>query len=278
MELQDHPLKVAPTAALVLSYAHSLYTRGLAKTYFEQLDLAEGKALAAKLPTEAGGLVCCRKRFIRHQLEQFLDNEDPVQVAILGAGLDPLSLHLLEFHREAVHSIYEVDADHLRQKEQHYHTLLPARQPVRFIQADMNDTLHLPDLLRDAGYSFGRPAIIIFEGVAHYMSDEQFLNLMQLFRTPNKTNVVFMDYTLPEYAMSPASRPVFKAVKKQIESLVGRPLSVYSRPDIFQLVEMLQGDVAGVDSMKDMEFKLNGRNERYHEEGEGLIEMISFYL
>lgn len=272
MELLDHPLKVAATAAFVLSYAHQLYQNGLTGAYYAKLDLSEGKALAAEMHPAAGDAILLRKRFIRYLLEQHLYDEEPVQVCILGAGLDPLSLHLLDVHRDAIHSIYEVDTDHMALKEKHYHTLLPA-QPVHFIQADITDTLHLPDRLRDAGYSPGRPSIIIFEGVIHYMTDEQFLNLMQIFRTPNKTNIVLMDYLLPV-----GLSPVFNTMKQQMETFIGGALQVFSRPQVFQLIEILQGDVAGVDSMKDAEFKLNGRNELYYEDGEGFIEMMSFYL
>jgi O-methyltransferase involved in polyketide biosynthesis len=278
MELMDHPLKVAPTAAIVLAFAQSLYQNGLTGSYYEKLDLQEGKALASKLDPAVGHAVIIRKRFIRYLLEQFLNEDEPVQICILGAGLDPLSLHLLEVYGSAVHSIYEVDTAHLPEKEHRYNALLPAQHPVHFIQADITDTLRLEERLRDAGYSSGRPTLVIFEGIIHYISEEHFINVMQLFGTANKTNIVLLDYMLPEYEIPSVALPLFNAVKEQVETLVGRPLQAYSRSRMFELIEDLRGDVASVDSMKEAEFKLNGRNEIYYLEGEGLIEMLSFYL
>lgn len=276
MELMDH-LKVAPTASLVLVHAHSLFNAGLTKDYFSQLDLTEARALAEKMHPAAGDAILMRKRFVRYLLDQYLYDEEPVQVCILGAGLDPLSLHLLEHHPHAVESIFEVDADHLQVKAKHYHNLLP-QQPVHFIQADVTDTLHLTERLRDAGYCCWKPAIIVFEGIMPYLSDEQFLNIMQAFRTQNKTNVVLMDYMLPPEELPMRIVPVFNDLRIQMEAFIGGSFQLYSRSRVFSLVDLLQGDVAGVDSMQDAEFKLNGRNERYYEDGEGFIEMISFYL
>ncbi|GEP95653.1 class I SAM-dependent methyltransferase [Chitinophaga cymbidii] len=278
MDLLDHPLKVAPTAALVLSFARSLYQGGPTRTYYEKLDLRESDALARSMDPATGGVVLVRKRFIRYQLEQFLNEDEPVQICIPGAGLDPLSLHLSEYHGSAIHSIYELDAAHLQAKAHHYQGLLPDEPPVHFIQADITDTLHLEHRLRDAGYSSGRPTIIVFEGIVHYLSEENFIDLMQTFSTPNKTNIVLMDYLLPEYAIPHSALPLFHSTKQQVESMTGKAIQTYSREQMFSAIASLHGDVVGVDSMKSAEFKLNGRNELFYEEGEGLIEMMAFYL
>lgn len=281
MELLDHTLKVAPTAALVLYHARSLYESGRTKTYFSQIDFTDIHALSEKMEQAYGNfaqVILYRKRFIRYLLEQYLSDDAPVQICILGAGLDPLSLHLLEEHNDAITNIFEVDTDHLEMKAQLYGQLFPESQKLHFIQADIRDTLHLLDRLRDAGYSPGSPTLVIFEGVIHYMDDEHFLNIMQLFRTMNKTNVVLMDYILPEEHLPENTLTSYYAVKKGIESFIGGRLYTYSRQQVFNLAAILHGDVASVDSMQDVEFKLNGRNEVYYEEGEGLIEMVAFYI
>lgn len=281
MEFVDHTLKVAPTAALVLYHARPLYQSGPAKDYLSQIDFSDIQQLSEKMEAsykDFGYTVLCRKRFIRYLLEQYLSEDAPVQICILGAGLDPVSLHLLEQYDHAVTSIFEVDMDHLGAKEQLYQRLLPGNKKIHFIQADITDTLHLPDRLRDAGYSPAFPTLVIFEGILPYIGDEHFLNIMQLFRTANKTNVVLMDYVPPEEYLPESALPAYYAVKKGVESFIGGSLYTCSRQQIFTLVAMLHGDVASVDSMQDVEFKLNGRNEVYYEEGEGLIEIVVFYI
>lgn len=277
MELLEPKLKVAPTALLVLQHARSLYDSGLTKTYFDKIDFREVEELSAHMQQaykDFTQTVLYRKRFIRHLLEDYLEIGCPVQVCILGAGLDPLSLYLLEEYRGAVSGIFEVDQHHVNDKKKLY----PASDLIHFIQADITDTLHLPDRLRDAGYQPEMPVIIILEGVFHYISDTRFLNIMQFFRTPNKTNVLIMDYMLPEECLQPDTAIVFRELRQLLETFIGGAVHVYSRQQIFSLVDVLQGDVAGVASMQEVEYRLNGRNELYYAEGEGFIEMISCYI
>lgn len=281
MELPDLRMKVAPTAALVLLHARPLYETGLTNAYFSRIDFGDIYELSDALQLsyrDFANTILYRKRFIRYLLEQYLVDGLPVQVCIPGAGLDPLSLHLLEHHPAAVSHIFEIDNDHLGMKEQLCRRLLPDSTQLCFIRADIRDTQHLLHCLRNGGYRPEQSSVIIFEGVLHYISDEQFLNIMRLFRTPNKTNVVMMDFMLPEESLPDNAKPVFRAIREKMECFIGGTFQVYSRQQIFTLVELLQGDVASIDSMQDVEFKLNGRNELYYEEGEGFMEMVSFYI
>ncbi|RPD38759.1 class I SAM-dependent methyltransferase [Chitinophaga barathri] len=281
MELLDQKLKVAPTAAVVLLQARPLYTSGLTAQYFSMLDFGDVQEISGeigKIFKDFTEIVIYRKKFVRHLLDQYLQDGVPVQVCIMGAGLDPLSLWLQENYRAAISGIYEVDSSHLDLKSSLYNRLLPDPSIVHFIQADITDTLHLLDKLRDAGYSPDKPTIIVFEGLIHYIPDELFLNTMQVFRTPNKTNVVVMDYMLPEDYIPEHTLPMYGAVKAKIEAFIDGKFYTYSRPQVFRLISVLRGDVAGVDSLQDIEFKLNGRNELFYEEGEGFMEMVSFYL
>lgn len=281
MELLDHKLKVAPTAALVLLQSRSLYDSGLAGKFYDGIDFGDVQELSTGIQgawPHFTTVVLYRKRFIRHLLEMHLQDGKPVQVVVLGAGLDPVSLWLLEHHRAAISGIFEVDAVHMPAKSSLYARLLPGEPALHFIQADITDTLHLLEKLRDAGYSTEHPALVLFEGVIHYIPDELFLNIMQVFRTPNKTNVVLMDYMLPPHKVPAAGRPVLLELIARIEKFIGGITYQYERRQIFQMVELLHGDVAGVDSLQDIEFKLNGRNELFYEDGEGFMEMTAFYL
>lgn len=280
-ELLDSKLKVAPTSAMVLLQAQPLYQTGLAGDYFSLLDFGDVQDISAKLNQtwqHYGTVLRYRKLFVRYLLEQYLQEGNPIQVCIPGAGLDPLSLYILEHHRSAVSGVYEIDAAHMPVKSAIYNRLLPPGEPIHFIQADITDTLHLLERLRDAGYSPEKPTLVIYEGVVHYVTDELFLNTMQIFRTPNKTNVVLMDYKLPEDKIPAASRPVYRALVGYLEQFIGGPTYRYDRQQMFRLIGLLHGEVAGIDSLQDIEFKLNGRNELFYEEGDGFLEMIAFYL
>ena len=277
MEALDQKLKVAPTAAIVLHCARSLFESGPAKTFADKIDVSGALPVIARMETfwpTFADTILYRKKFVRHLLREYLSDGNPVQVCLLGAGLDPLSLWLLEQFPGQISGIFEVDQEHVDLKKQLY----PASDRIHFIQADITDTLHLPDRLRGAGYHPDVPTIVILEGLIYYIGDSNFLNIMQFFRTANKTNVAILDYIPPDTHMPPAVRELFKPLHQVIASVIGGSLQRYSREQVFDMVAALQGDVVQVASMQDVEYRLNGRNEIYYGEGEGFIELLSCYI
>ncbi|MGX5818578.1 class I SAM-dependent methyltransferase [Chitinophaga lutea] len=277
MDLLEPRLKVAPTAALVLSMARTLYTGGPAESFCERIDFSEAEPLVKQLTEsikELPELLLLRKQFIRYQLRRVLRPGRPVQICFLAAGLDPASLYLLEKYPDAISQIFEIDQGHMDVKR----LLYPRDSRLHLILADVTDTLRLPGLLLDAGYLPSSPTVIIMEGLSPYITDTQFLNALQFFRTPNKTNMLVLDYMLPESAVPAASVPGFRLIRESVERLIEGSIQLYSRQDMLRLMAVLQGDVAGVDSMQDVEARLNGRNELFYAEGEGYIEMITCYI
>jgi len=108
-----------------------------------------------------------RTRLIDDALSQAL-REGIDQVLILGAGFDCRAYRLPGIGSAAV---FEVDHPAtLSVKRTHMHRVL-ANLPhnVRFVQIDF-DRQNLGEALRQAGFDLLRPAVLLWEGVTHYLS------------------------------------------------------------------------------------------------------------
>lgn len=281
MELLDQKVRVAPTAALVLLQARELFNEGITKDYLSYIDFTPVLNMSDQLnsmPGDFARIVCYRKKYIRYLVDAYLPESEPVQVVILGAGLDPLALHLLEAHKGDICNVFEVDTSHLAEKEIIYKKLLPDAANLHLVHCDITDPQLLLESLLLAGYDKDIQTIVIFEGIVHYITQEKFYDIMRRFRTRNRTNLVLMDYALPFEDVPDSVLPGYRRMLQTLEASLKCRVYLHSRLNMFGLIDRLGGDVSTIDSVQDIEFKLNGRNERYYEPGDGYMEMISYYL
>ncbi|UYQ93270.1 class I SAM-dependent methyltransferase [Chitinophaga horti] len=281
MELLDQKVQVAPTAALVLLQAREIFVDGIGRDYLSHLDLSAIEPMLEKLNDVPGAMsrvVQFRKQYLRFLADAYLPESEPVQVVILGAGLDPLGLQLLERYSDDIAQIFEVDTAHLAEKEIIYRKLAPNATQLHLIHCDITDPHHLLDCLVTAGYDKDVPTIVVFEGVVHYITQEKFYDIMRRFRTRNRTNLVLMDYSLPYEDVSPGLAPAYRKSIQSLEYTFKCRFYQHSRLQVFGLIDRLGGDVSTIDSLQDVEFKIKGRNEHYYDAADGVLEIISFYL
>ncbi|WP_295121793.1 class I SAM-dependent methyltransferase [uncultured Chitinophaga sp.] len=281
MELLDQKVQVAPTAALVLLQARELFEEGITKDYLSNIDFSAVQGMSDKLndmPGDFAQVVRYRKQFIRYLADSYLPESEPVQIVILGAGLDPLGLQLLDKHGGDICQVFEVDAAHLAEKEILYRKIAPDIKNLHLVHCDITDPQHLLECLVVAGYDRDIPTIIVFEGIIHYITQEKFYDIMRRFRTRNRTNLVLMDYALPLDDLPASTAVTYRRMLQMLESAFKVRFFLHSRLNVFGLIDRLGGDVSTIDSLQDVEFKLNGRNVKYYDAGDGFLEMISFYL
>jgi hypothetical protein len=110
-------LKVPSTSRLVLEAAMQLYTTSLQQCYIESIDFSETSRIFHDLKHHYPLIldaICLRKQSIREMLRERITSVPGQQVILLGAGLDPLSLYLLENYREQLSRIIEVDNGYIR--------------------------------------------------------------------------------------------------------------------------------------------------------------------
>ncbi|HEY8954861.1 class I SAM-dependent methyltransferase [Chitinophaga sp.] len=274
-------LKVPSTSRLVLEAAMQLYTSPLQQQYIAAIDFSETSRFFYELKRQypfITEMICLRKQSIRRMLRERLLAFPGQQVIIPGAGLDPLSLYLLENYPQQISRIIEADNGYIEEKQRIYEDMMPAGSLVNFIKCDVTDTALLWGKLLESGYQEDVPATIVFEGVIHYISNDAFLQLMQLFKTKQRHNLVLMDYSLSEEEVPQGFLPSHLAIMKVLEEYIGRPLNVNSRADMAGLLLRLDGELETVEPLSETERLLNGSARLFHAPGEGIMEMLGFRI
>ena len=281
MKTGVNKLSVASTSALVLTYVKSLYEEGWGKEYLSHIDFSQVKGLADELsritPLFREALLI-RKRIIRQLIRHLMTQHPRPQICILAAGLDPLGLQITEYFPDRDLAIYEVDSANMREKQEIYAAIHFTDERLHTLQADINNTGQLMRTLVDAGYDPQQPTLVIFEGIMHYISEEQFLSIMRNFISNIKQNAVIMDYM--EYAEGLPTGSVSKATEMldTMESYIGSRLQQFSRKKILNLLSLLDADLIEVFDMQAAELALNGQNRVYKGERKGMLEIISFHI
>jgi O-methyltransferase involved in polyketide biosynthesis len=282
MNTPESKLSVAPTSALVLSYVKDLYTEGLSGKYMQYIDLSSMQGLATainSISAHFGAIIRLRKKMVRYLIKQFINRYPRQQVCVIAAGLDPLALTLSEDYPHLISGIYEVDQTWMDQKSSIYNRIASYQPLPVTLQTDITNTIQLKRLLRDAGYDASQPTIIIFEGIIHYIGEEQFRDIMQCFSTRNSRNTVIMDYALVEEEISsPESRGVAGEIVELAEKALQVAFHRYSRKKIQNMLELLNAEVYNVYDMQAAEYIMHGHNRTFHHPGDGFLEMAAFHL
>jgi O-methyltransferase involved in polyketide biosynthesis len=274
-------LKVPSTSRLVLEAAMQLYTTPLQQRYIESIDFSETSRIFYEMKRHYPLIidtVVLRKQSIRAMLQERLLQVPGQQVILLGAGLDPLSLYLLENYREQVSRIIEIDNGYIEEKQQLYTSIVPGEPLIHFVKCDITDAVLLWSKLLENGYREEAPTIIVFEGVIHYISNNAFINTMKLFKTPDRRNLVMLDYTLSEEEVPTSFLPYHQGILRMLETYVGAPLNVNNHADMAGIIYQLDATLEHLEPMCETERKITGRNQLFHAPGEGVIEMLSFAL
>lgn len=224
-------------------------------------------------------VICLRRRHIRKALlEQLLSNSKQ-QICILGAGLDPLSIFLLEHCADRISNIFEVDgSDTILTKAAIYSNLIPDTDLPHFIQCNLTDTDLLMEALRLKGYQPEKPTVVVLEGVVHYIHNHEFIRLMQQFESKGKHNRVIMEYCLDPIGVPKHALPLHNTIINMFEKFIKDSVKLYSREEMMTVMNNLGVIETRVDAMKDVEFQLNGNNLLFHQQGEGLLEMLAFNI
>ncbi|MCW3467236.1 class I SAM-dependent methyltransferase [Chitinophaga nivalis] len=276
-----YKLKVPSTSRFILEYALDLYTTPLQQHYIDAIDFSETSRIAWELrqayPTIPDAIYY-RKLSIREMFREQLLLQPQQQVIILGAGLDPLSLYLLENYKNNIKHIFEVDNGYIFEKKAIYEELLPGQKSIHFIRCDLTDTQTLAVQLVENGYNAHLPTLIIFEGVIHFITNEEFINLMLLFKTNDQRNIVTMDYFLTTATVPPAFKTAHSHALTVLETYINGALNTNSRDNILALLAALGASGETVEPLNEIEYKTTGSNHVFHVPGEGMLEMVLFHI
>ncbi|QJB33159.1 class I SAM-dependent methyltransferase [Chitinophaga oryzae] len=275
-----HKLKVPATSRLVLEQAIRLYTSPLEQAYVNAIDFSETSRLSRDLTRAyppAADMICYRKQAVREVIRQRMEQYPVQQVLILGAGLDPLSLYLLENYPGRISRILEVDNGYIEEKKKIYEDILHTTVPLHFLHCDLTDTVLLNKMLKQAGYVPEEPAIVIFEGVIHYISNEACVQVMQLLTTPMQHHLGVMDFSLSLTEVPDNYLVYHRNLLKVIETHLNMTANLNTRQQVRDMIERF-GRLVYLEPLCETEKKLTGANRIFLQPGHGIIEMAVFNL
>ncbi|SFE31308.1 Leucine carboxyl methyltransferase [Chitinophaga sp. CF118] len=281
MRLVEYKLSAASSSALILTIAKSLYNSGWSREYISRIDFSAVEKLAAELYTISPlyhTLLQLRKRMVRYLIDELLEQHPRQQICILAAGLDPLGLQIAEHYPTQLRSIYEIDKAHMHEKQELYASVSFNEVRLHHLYADITNPPLMMETLIKAGYTPHEPTLIIFEGIMHSITEEQFLRIMRAFCSRARNNAVIMDYILPQENLPSAFVPRANDMLEVMETATGSRLKQYSRKKIMNLLSLLEAEIFDVYDMQAAEYVLNGRNKMYHTKGEGMMEMVAFSI
>lgn len=274
--------KISPTASLVLCLASELYRDGkTCQAYVENIDTTEGESLVRSFKQifeHSESIAVLRKRYIRHLFDDYARQFTKFQVCILGAGLDPLSLYLLEQYDDQIDAIFEVDMESMDEKRAMYTKLIGDNDKLKLITHDATDIDPLLDELKKMGHHSSSPTIFLLEGFVYYISRDKFSTLLEKLATASGQKRVILDYVIPFEAVHESTREKSRLMLRSLEQGLGWPIMVYHKFDITGLIQFFNGNIQTSDSTQSMEKTLYGENKVYIHPDSGFMEMISFQL
>lgn len=175
-------MKISATSALVLNWsAPNLWQTTQAKHYLKKLDLSKSKDLIQQFDETANywhtQVVSGRNFWMKKAAVEFLKHYPQAQVAILGAGIAPLSVEIGSLYPEC--KIFDVDQYSMAEKE-----AIVNRKPnnIKFIECDVTNISMLQKKLNDNGFDPNVPLLIIMEGIVNYITPDSLLSMVKHFR------------------------------------------------------------------------------------------------
>lgn len=271
--------QIKPTSALVMMWAQEIYRQPETQKYLELLDLSPGGELhqSCKQICHWYGEVILNRKYLIHKLieEVLEEGTQPYQLLILGAGMCPLPLQLLNRYPDKISRVIEVDLQFMPQKQVLYQEILPYQDTIRCLELDIKSPDLVEQLKFRGDYKIEEPSIIVLEGVSYYLSPQILEDLFRNLRSPQKQNIIILEYLLPYHKIDITRRhlahDIFRTIEKSCDL---SQITTLTPEEIDVLLKDVGGDLTDHYTMKDMEWMRKGMNKYFRRTSQGWIECI----
>ena len=268
------------TAALVMHWARPLYPSGSAGRYMAALDLSAAGDLVDTCDGICpwyGEVILNRKHLIRKWADHWLSEEGNDQAVILASGVAPLSMELLDGHRNA--RVVEIDTDGMAQKRCAYQELVPhVMDRIEFLELDIRSRNLVEDIRSEASwFDPRRPTLVVLEGITYYISRDDLAAILSGFA--GGRNRAVLEYLVPEGAVDEDRRAIPAGIFEAIGKAAGVPsFSRYTKDDICSLAESIGGSLVDDVPMSRMESVRTGANRFFSDARSGWIRCAALRL
>lgn len=267
---------LSSTSALVLLWTNGrIHRNTLASKFLRLLNLEPGKELHFKcnqIWPDYSEVIKNRKHCVLDLVQMNIKNNTNLQVIILGAGMDTLSLEILSQNREI--KIFEIDYSMDEKK-----TLIEKINPVileslSLISSDLKNSNGLLNSLKNYGWIQKNPTLVVLEGVSYYLTESDLEKILKIFKTRNKKNHIILEYLLTEDLVSKERRLIPKKIFNLIANETGLSnITRYNHKKIKNIIKILNGSTVKRFTMKEMELKRTGNNVFFKRVRSGWIEI-----
>ncbi len=269
---------LSDTSALVLLLTDgAVHTSKHSKKYLGMLNLDSGRALYSecdRIWPHYGEVIKNRKRCIMDLVLHHVIGERITQLAVLGSGMDALSLETVSRARNV--DAYDVDYSHMGLKERLIRKAY-GPSPIRCVLSDLNDSKKVLDCMRKNGWGSSRPSVLVLEGISYYLSRKKLWDLVAAFKTADRRNVLILEYMVPQEGIAKKRQQISEQVFGAIQKKSGNPKTHhtvrYDADDVRMHVKKIGGCVIRRYRMKDMEKSRTGHNVHFKTYKSGWIEI-----
>ncbi len=271
------------TSALVILWAMKIYKDYPSKKFLKHLDLSEGDALLEQcnfICNWYDEVIINRKYLINQIIHNKIDDlNSNCQIVILGSGMSPLPLEIIDKYGDKVDSIFEIDQDHMEYKKQIYSTYFPEiSSKIKLISSKIDENTDLDALLGEFKnqYDVNLSTIIVAEGISYYISKEILKKLAMDFKSSNNQNLFILEYLVRYNEIKGQEhRYIAENVFNLIQERCNVPeINKYSEKEVYELFEELNCKMISHFDMSDMEKIRKKHNEYFSTSKPGWIEII----
>ena len=269
--------KLSDTSALVLLWTKGEVHNGpLSSQYLQLLKLDAGKKLLSKCnqvwPFYAE-VIKNRKQCILDAVNSSIEKNNVKQVVILGAGMDPLSLEIIDKYKNI--EIFEIDYSNMDVKrkiiKQIDNNLIKS---IKLITGDLTKPNQILKSLNNSGWNKNAITLVIAEGISYYLTEDSLWNIFKLFKTRKNKNQLLIEYLVPHDAISKKRAIIPDQIFYMIST--NMDLSYITRYDVNKIktkLKNLNGRIMKSYTMQEMEKNRTGKNYHFKLTKSGWIEI-----
>jgi O-methyltransferase involved in polyketide biosynthesis len=275
-----HPFmySLEPTAAMVMIWAKPIYRSGMAARFVRSLDLSGGEELYRYSEASCawyGEVIRNRKFFMPALARSYVKNAGLCQVLVPAAGMSPVALELIEDCGDHIVRAIETDVTGMEDKQELYWRLFPDMLPgIQCLSMDIRDRGTM-SVLSEHGYDTSIPSVIIMEGISYYLSKQELIDVAGMYRSPDHSNVIIMEYVLPCEHVREERRFIprneFDTIKRYCNL---SHIQCYTKETLAEALGQCGGTVDAHYTMCEMERARLGHQQYFKEPGDWWTECI----
>lgn len=272
---------LSSTSALVLLWSmENRDNTSLSSKYLEFLNLESAKELYLKcnqIWPFYSEVIKNRKKCVWDLVQLELNDDRNLQVIILGAGMDPLSLEIISKNKSI--KTFEIDFSMEEKRAVIEKIDRTFFDTLSLISADLKKPKFLLKSLKKSGWDPKNPTLVVLEGISYYMSEKVLNDILRIFQTENRNNRIILEYLVSHDLIAKnegvIAKKIFDLIAEDIDMV---EITRYNQNKVKKIVETLSGSTVKIFTMKEMELNRTGKNEFFKKSKSGWIEVCYFAL